>query len=92
MAMLTWRRTDLALSLELGVTTEWLLWEHFEGDSHVDRVPYLAYALGGLAAEWPTSRDSSLFLRLEVAIPASSEPFTVLGVYPRILFGGSLEP
>jgi hypothetical protein len=86
----THRFDDLAVTLEAGATVQWLLFEHIADRAHVDSVPYFAFVDVALGVEWPTSDDTNLAIRLEAGIPAApDDPFTVLGIYPRITAGGS---
>lgn len=91
MALATWRvAPDLAITAEVGATVQWILWERANGETFVDDEPYLAFVDAALGLEWATSHDSTLELRFEIAAPLDAEPFTVLGVYPRVVFGGAL--
>jgi hypothetical protein len=93
-AALVTRRYDFgAVTLDAGVTIQWLLYERLADRSHVDHDPYLLSVDLALEVEWPTSADSNLSLRLEVAVPtAPDDPFTLAGFQPRVVFGGSLTP
>lgn len=92
-ALGTVRVDGTALTVEAGATVQWLFFERIEGNTHVDRVPYLAFVELGVGVEHPTSRDTNLAVSLEVSIPtAPDDPFSVLGVYPRLTVGGSFEP
>lgn len=85
----TWRGRYGAITLEGGATVEWLLYEEIEA-SHLDTTPYLAWIDVAVEAEYPYYDDVNLTLRVDMAIPtAPDDPFTVLGGYPRVLFGGN---
>jgi hypothetical protein len=93
-ALATHRADFGAITAEAGVTVEWLVFEALEGRStYVDSSPYLGFVELALGIEWPTADDGNLALRLEATVPtASDDPFTVLGVIPRLVFGGSFAP
>lgn len=78
-----------SLTLEAGGTMEWLVYEDIDQGFQSDTTPF--YSTTDLALEWAWSAldDGWLSLRLEHAISAApDDPFTVLGGYPRLLFGG----
>ncbi len=86
----TVRFDDLAVTVDAGATVQWLLFEDIDGRSFVDDVPYLAQVDVAFELEWATAPSGNYALRLELTIPtAPDDPFTVLGVVPRLLFGGS---
>lgn len=86
----TWRWARGAITAEAGATAQWLVYEHIGGRTHIDSASYLSSFDIALEHEWPTRAGQSLSLRLELAIPtAPDDPFTVLGVIPRAMFGGS---
>lgn len=88
----TRREGTLAITLDVGVTVQWLLFERIAGRAFVDDVPYLGFVDAGLGIEWATSAETNLSVQLEVAVPtAPDDPFTVLGVAPRLTAGGSFE-
>ena len=92
-ALATQRVDETAVTLEAGVTVQWLLFENLDGRTHTDTRPYLAFVDLAVGVEWATSRDTNLAVQLEAAIPtAPDDPFTVLGVYPRLTVGGSFSP
>jgi hypothetical protein len=83
-----WRRA--ALTLDAGVTVDWLVYEHFNGRTTLDAAPYLAAVDLGLTLEWNVRAGQSLLVRAEAHIPAApDDPFTVLGFVPRVVFGGA---
>lgn len=88
MASVAWDLGGDRLSVEGGVSVEWLLWEHIAGRSAVDAAPYLAYYEA--AAEWRhgLGDDAWLSLRGEVAVPFDEDPYAPWGLYPRVVFGG----
>lgn len=89
----TYRAGFGAITAEAGITVQWLLYEDIDGRRHTDGDPYLAYWEAALEVEWPTSAESNLSVRLEASVPRSrDDPFTVLGVIPRIVVGGSFAP
>lgn len=89
-ALLTYYGDTGAITVEAGATVQWLLFENLRGKSFADDVPYLAYVEFALGYEWTSAPGESLDLRLELSVPtAPDDPFTVLGVLPRALFGGS---
>ncbi|MEM9188401.1 MAG: hypothetical protein AAGF12_04465 [Myxococcota bacterium] len=86
------RIDDVALTLDGGITVQWVRFERFEDSSFVDRDPLFAYVNVGLSAEWAQSDQGNLYLRLEAAIStAPDDPFTIFGLQPRIVAGGSLR-
>ena len=88
----TYRGGDYAFTVDAGVTVQWLLFEDIDGRSFVDGDPYLAYVDVALELEWATSPTGNYALRLELGVPtAPDDPFTVVGVLPRIVFGGSFS-
>jgi hypothetical protein len=92
-ALATQRIADVAVTLEAGVTVQWLLFENLDGRTHTDTDPYLAFVELALGIEWATSPDTNLAVQLEAAVPtAPDDPFTVLGLYPRLTLGGSFAP
>ncbi len=87
-----WPRPGMTTSMEAGLTVQWLVFEHLDEGSHVDDDPYLAYWELGAQVERPVSDSSSLYVRLETAIPrAPDDPFTFLGGFHRLLVGASWE-
>ena len=68
---------------------QWLLFDQFDGDFHVDAVPWLASWDVSAELSWPTSWARAMAVRLEVAVPrAPDDPFTVLWVHPRLVVAG----
>lgn len=78
------------VTVDAGLTLDWLVYERFGGRTTLDDRPYLA--AGDLAAtvEWPTRPGQSLFVRVEAHVPtAPDDPAAVGGVVPRVVFGGA---
>jgi hypothetical protein len=81
-----------AITVELGGTIEWLLYENIAGVSFVDTDPRFDGIDLALEYEHPLHSDANITVRLEARIPsAPGDPFTVLGVEPRILVGSSFS-
>lgn len=91
MASVVWHHGDESLTLEGGLTVEWLLWEHIAGRDAIDVAPYLAYAEA--AGEWRHALHETawLTLRFEAAVPIDEDPYAPGGFYPRLLVGGGFE-
>ncbi len=90
-AVATWRGAPWALSLDAGLTMQWLLYERFSGEGRLDDTPFPAFVELALSFEWPLAPDVDLTARLEHAVPlAPDDPFVIFGGYPRMLVGGSL--
>ena len=86
----TVRFDDLAVTLDVGPTVQWLLFEDIDGRRFIDDVPYLASVDVTIELEWATAPSGNYALKLELTIPtAPDDPFTVGGVVPRLVFGGS---
>jgi hypothetical protein len=78
-----------AVTVDAGLTVDWLVYEHFTDRTTVDDRPYLASGDVGLTVEWPVREGQSLVLRAEAHVPtAPDDPSTVGGVVPRVVFGG----
>jgi hypothetical protein len=87
--LLTARDEHVAFTLDSGITMQWLVYELADGN-RVDAVPYFYSVDVAIELEW-LSENGSLSARIEATIPtAPSDPFTLGGVVPRLLFGGSL--
>lgn len=82
---------DLAtISLELGLSVQWVLFERLQGQDSVDTEPFFDVVIVGLGAAWANGERGTLALGFEMRIPTAPDvPFTVLGGYPRLVFGGS---
>ena len=86
----TIRFDTLAVTVDAGATVQWLLFEDIDGRTFIDDVPYLAQVDLAVELEWATAPSGNYALRLELTVPtAPDDPFTVAGVVPRLLFGGS---
>lgn len=78
------------VTLDVGLTVDWLVYERFGGRTAVDDRPYLAAGDVAVAVEWPTRPGQSLFVRAEAHVPtAPDDPSAVGGVVPRVVFGGA---
>ena len=78
------------VTLDVGLTVDWLVYERFGGRTVVDDRPYLAAGDVAVAVEWPTRPGQSLFVRAEAHVPtAPDDPSAVGGVVPRVVFGGA---
>lgn len=77
--------------LEVAPQVQWVVFAHIEDETVVDDVPYLESIEIALALEWSNGPCANLHLRLELDVPTSpDDPFTILGVMPRLVFGGSM--
>ncbi len=86
----TLRFGNLAFTLDTGVTIQWILFEDIDGRQFVDTEPYFAFVDVAIEAEWARESAGNYSLRFELAIPsAPDDPFTVLNVFPRLVFGGN---
>lgn len=88
-----WAAERLAFTLELGATTQWLLFERLDGEAYVDGRPWLATVDVAAEVAWPDRWADALAVRVEAGIPrAPDDPTTVFGFRPRIVvvgrFGG----
>lgn len=87
--LLTARNEEVAFTLDTGISMQWLLYELADAN-RVDTVPYFYSVDVAIELEW-VSENGSLTARVEAVIPtAPSDPFTLGGLVPRLLFGGSL--
>lgn len=88
----SWHLALGTITAEVGSSVEWLVFEQLDGGGIVDSVPYIAFTDLALGFEWRAGETSSYGVRLELRIPtAPDDPFTVLGGYPRLLFGSSFQ-
>lgn len=88
-AVVTRRMTKTALTLEAGATTQWVLFEHLDGEGFVDTDPWLATIDGAVELAWADRWAKALAVRLEVGVTrAPDDPFSVLGVRPRLVVAG----
>jgi hypothetical protein len=72
------------IQLEAGVTVQWLVFD----PAGSDRDPYLAFVDVAVEGRHALASGTALVARLELAVPtAPDDPFAVLGVHPRALFG-----
>ena len=89
-ALGTVRFGEVAVTLDAGVTVQWLLFEDIDGRRFTDTEPYLAFGDVAVEVEWARRTEGNYSLRLELAVPtAPDDPFTVLAVFPRLVFGGN---
>jgi hypothetical protein len=73
-----------AITVEGGVTVQWLVFDPAGSDDD----PYLAFVDVAVEGRRVLASGTALVARLEIAIPtAPDDPFAVLGVHPRVLFG-----
>jgi len=84
--LLGWRDGPTAVTVEAGVTVQWLLWD----PAGVDDEPYFAFIDAAAQVEHALPSGTVLLGRLELAVPrAPDDPFAVLGVHPRVLVGAA---
>lgn len=79
-----------AVTVEVGLATQWILYAHRCGRTVVDAAPYPAWVDLALVVERPIRPQVNLTLRIELGVSLTpDDPFAVRGLYPRVLLGGN---
>lgn len=81
----------LALTADAGLSVQWAMYESMQGQRRTDITPLPRYVNLAVEAEW-TRRNTQQNLTLRLEINPSliaGDPFSIYGVFPRLLIGSS---
>jgi len=81
----------LTLTADAGMSVQWAMYESLQGQQRSDVTPLPRYVNLALEAEWTRKNTrQNLTARLELnASLIANDPFSIYGIFPRLLFGSS---
>lgn len=89
-AMVTGRVGSAAVTLDAGVTAQWMVFTDAGQRLLTDLRPRVSYANLGARVEWARSPGRTYALGIDISVPVDrNDPIAWNGAFPRLTFGGT---
>lgn len=89
-ALLTRSWSSASLTIEAGTTVQWMVFDGGNGRFLTDTRPHLTWFDFGARVEWAHGAGRTFLLGLDVSVLLDrDDPLALLGMFPRVVFGGS---